>query len=76
MGERTGQRVRLRASGADGWKQPFKRFAETGRLATVTGRQGVDGPWIVTFDVLRGKGRPHSITVLDACFDRDLEQPQ
>lgn len=76
MSDRTGQRVKLRASDAESWKQPFRRFAEAGRLATVTGRQGANGPWIVTFDVLRGKGRPHTITVHDACFDRDLEQPQ
>lgn len=73
MDDRTGQRVRLRASDADGWKQPFKRFAETGRGATVTGRQGRDGPWVVVFDVLKGKRRPHTITVYDGRFERDLE---
>lgn len=73
MGDRTGQRVRLRSSGADGWKQPFRRFAETGRGATVTGRQGKDGPWIIRFDVLRGNNRPHTISVLEGCFERDIE---
>lgn len=73
MIDRKGQRVKLKASGADGWRQPFKRFAETGRTATVTGRQGNDGPWIVAFDVLRGSGRPHSIAVREAGFDRELE---
>lgn len=73
MSDRKGQRVRLRASEAEGWKQPFKRFAETGRCATVTGRQGADGPWVVTFDVMRGKQRPHSIAVREGCFERDLE---
>lgn len=73
MADRTGQRVRLKASDADGWKQPYKRFAETGRGATVTGRQGHDGPWVVSFDVLRGSGRPHTVMVHEACFFRDLE---
>lgn len=73
MSDRKGQRVRLRASEADGWKQPFKRFAETGRAATVIGRQGENGPWVIAFDVLRGKQRPHTITIHDGRFDRDLE---
>lgn len=31
-----GLRVRLRKARADGWLQPLRRFAETGREATVT----------------------------------------
>jgi hypothetical protein len=63
---KTGDKVRLKAADADGWRQPFKRFALAGRVGTLTVATGPTvSRFSIRFEPIRKGGRTEDLNTFD-----------